>query len=110
MAGAMPSVSQGSCDRVSCRNGMVAAGDELGVPKASAWQGVTTRLALRSQQSGARGRAPQARSAAPKHQTTPPQIGTFTKLAAPEHHKTPPHIGTFMHAAPLLAAPPYLHR
>ena len=54
---------------------------ELGVPKGWAWQCVTTRLALRSQQAGARGRAPQARSAAPNHYPTPPVIGTFILCA-----------------------------
>ena len=54
------------------------------MPKASAWLGVTTRLALRSQQAGARGRAPQARSAAPKHYNSPPVIGTFILLAEGE--------------------------
>src|SRR5579859_5748608 len=67
---------------------------KLGVPKASAWLGVTTRLAVRSQQAGARGRAPQARSAAPNEHTTPPVTGQFIQ-SAPKHHKTPPQIGTF---------------
>src|SRR5579859_4857970 len=66
---------------------------ELGVPKAWAWPGVTTRLALRSQQAGARGRAPQARSAAPNEHKTPPVTGTFIQ-SAPKQHKTPSVIGT----------------
>src|SRR5579859_5662507 len=72
---------------------------KLGVPKASAWRGVRTRLALRSQQAGARGRAPQARSAAPKQYNGPPHRGTFIQFAAPNEHKTPPHIGTFTQLA-----------
>src|SRR5579859_2401949 len=76
---------------------------ELGVPKASTWRGLTTRLALRSQQAGARGRAPQARSAAPKQYTTPPQIGTFilcgapqARSATPNEYNSPTVTGTFI--------------
>src|SRR5579859_5095251 len=75
----------------------------LGVPKASAWLGVTTRLALRSQQAGARGRAPQARSAAPKHYNSPPVTGTFilcrapqARSAAPKQLSSPPHSGDLL--------------
>src|SRR6202043_291985 len=64
---------------------------------------VTPRLALRSRESGARGSAPQARSAAPKHYKVPPQIGTVilgrapqARSAAPKHYTPPPLIGTFI--------------
>ena len=70
----------GSCGALSCPRPARGPGRELGAPKASAWRCVRTRLALRSQQSGARGRAPQARSAAPKQLHSPPQIGTFSNL------------------------------
>ena len=52
-------------------------------------------LALRSHASGARGRAPQARSAAQNQYDGPPHIGTFMQCA-PKQHKIPPQIGTFI--------------